>query len=111
MRLSMTRLWIFGLAIAPALHAQFSSGSTGSDGALNLTTPGTTVFDPVAMGLNPAGDNIFNFTTINDRAGHDRGDDGRPGAQSLRDLAGLRKRHRRWNPKPFGCQRGAGERV
>jgi len=43
----------------------FSSGSTGSDGALNLTTPGTVVFDPVAMGLNPAGDNIFNFTTIN----------------------------------------------
>ena len=56
----------FGSLLAtPALLAQFSSGSTGSDGALNLTTAGTVLFDPVAMGLDPAGDNIFNFTTIN----------------------------------------------
>jgi hypothetical protein len=49
-----------------AVSAQtFSSGSTGSDNALNFTTPGTIDFDPVALGLNPAGDNIFNFTTIN----------------------------------------------
>ncbi len=47
----------------------FISGSTGSDGALNFTTPGTIDFDPVALGLNPAGDNIFNFTTINIAAG------------------------------------------
>jgi hypothetical protein len=65
MKLSLTRLLVFALMITPVLRAQFSSGSTGSDGALNVTTPGTFVFDPVALGLNPAGDNIFNFTTIN----------------------------------------------
>src|SRR2546427_5363408 len=45
----------------------FSSGSNGSDGALNLTTPGTVIFDPKSFNppLNPAGDNVFNFTTIN----------------------------------------------
>ncbi len=59
-------LWAsLALALTPAAQAQFSSGSTGSDGALNLTTGGTVIFDPVAMGLNPAGDNVFNFTTIN----------------------------------------------
>ncbi len=47
----------------------FSSGSNGSDGALNFITPGTINFDPVALGLNPAGDNIFNFTTVNIGAG------------------------------------------
>jgi hypothetical protein len=65
MRPSLTRLLALALAITPALHAQFSSGSTGSDGALSYTTAGTTyTFDPVALGLNPAGDNVFNFTTI-----------------------------------------------
>lgn len=45
----------------------FSSGSTGSDGALNYTTPGTYYFNPKAFNppLDPAGDNVFNFTTIN----------------------------------------------
>jgi hypothetical protein len=45
----------------------FNSGSNGSDGALNLTTPGTIIFDPKSFSppLNPAGDNVFNFTTIN----------------------------------------------
>ena len=43
----------------------FNSGSNGSDGALNLTTPGLVVFDPAALNLNAAGDNVFNFTTIN----------------------------------------------
>ena len=52
------------LGAAPAF-AQFSSGSTGKDGALSFTTPGTVVFDPVAMGIDASGDNIFNFTTIN----------------------------------------------
>src|SRR5437879_5638203 len=47
----------------------FSSGSTGADGALNLTTPGTIVFDPAALGLNPAVPNVFNFTTINIASG------------------------------------------
>ena len=49
------------------LKAQtFSSGSTGADGALTYTTPGIYVFDPTKFTppLNPAGDNIFNFTTI-----------------------------------------------
>jgi hypothetical protein len=45
----------------------FNSGSNGSDGALNLTTPGTIIFNPKSFNppLDPAGDNIFNFTTIN----------------------------------------------
>lgn len=44
----------------------FSSGSNGSDGALNLTTPGTIMFDPRAFSppLDPDGDNIYHFTTI-----------------------------------------------
>lgn len=48
----------------PALGQTFESGSTGADGALNLTTPGTIVFDPVALGLADDGDNVFQFTTI-----------------------------------------------
>lgn len=49
----------------------FSSGSNGSDGALNLTTPGTILFDPKSFNppLDPDGDNIFHFTTINIAAG------------------------------------------
>lgn len=45
----------------------YNSGSNGSDGALNLTTPGTIIFDPKSFNppLNPAGDNVYNFTTIN----------------------------------------------
>jgi hypothetical protein len=64
-------LWVLcasGVARAQA----FSSGSNGSDGALDLTgTPsGTTVeFDPVALGKDPEKDNIFHFTTITIPAG------------------------------------------
>jgi hypothetical protein len=49
----------------------FNSGSTGSDGALNLTTPGTIIFDPKSFNppLDPAGDNVYNFTTINIASG------------------------------------------
>ena len=49
----------------------FSSGSTGADGALTYLTPGTYNFDPKSFNppLNPAGDNVFNFTTINIAAG------------------------------------------
>ena len=43
---------------------QFSSGSTGADGPLNINAPGVTYLDPKAMKIDPAGDNIFNFTTI-----------------------------------------------
>jgi hypothetical protein len=63
------------VAMCASLHAQtFSSGSNGSDGALNLTTPGTYLFDPndvTTFGrvLNPAGDGIYNFTTINIASG------------------------------------------
>ena len=42
----------------------FSSGSTGADGPLNLTTPGTVYFNPTALNLHPAVENVFNFTTI-----------------------------------------------
>ena len=49
----------------------FSSGSTGADGALDysaiLPKGGTLLFDPTKFNppLDPAGDNVFNFTTIN----------------------------------------------
>jgi hypothetical protein len=69
MRSVLTGLFLLALAIAPAARAQFSSGSTGSDGALNFTTAGTYTFDPQVLGLDPAGDNVFNFTTINIAAG------------------------------------------
>jgi hypothetical protein len=67
-------LLAFGLCFIEGAYSQgppFSSNSTGSDGALNLTTPGTIYFDPKSFTppLNPAGDNIFNFTTINIAAG------------------------------------------
>ena len=64
-------LLVFVLCSASVCLAQgqqtFNSGSNGSDGALNLTTPGTIIFDPKSFNppLNPAGDNVFNFTTIN----------------------------------------------
>ena len=60
-------LSLSGLILSPRAGAQiqqFSSGSTGADGALNITTPGVTYLDPKAMNLDPEGDNIFNFTTI-----------------------------------------------
>ena len=59
------------LAGVPVALGQFSSGSNGSDGALNLTTPGTIVFDPKTFNpaLDPDGDNIYHFTTINIGAG------------------------------------------
>jgi hypothetical protein len=67
-RLTFAAIVAFAGAL-PAFPQAFSSGSTGSDGALNFNTPGVVVFDPVALGLDPAGDNIFNFTTINIAAG------------------------------------------
>jgi hypothetical protein len=69
MRSALTGLFLLALAVAPAARAQFSSGSTGSDGALTYTTAGTYTFDPQVLGLDPAGDNIFNFTTINIASG------------------------------------------
>src|SRR6266849_6241281 len=57
--------------IALSQTQTFNSGSNGSDGALNITAPGTYVFDPKSFSppLNPAGDNVFNFTTINIASG------------------------------------------
>jgi hypothetical protein len=56
------------LGLASLLPAQtFSSGSTGADGAYSPTVTGD--FDPVALGIDAAGDNVFNFTTINIPAG------------------------------------------
>ncbi len=55
------------LIVAGALPAQtFDSGSDESDGALDLTTPGTVDFDPATFvpPLDPDGDNIYHFTTI-----------------------------------------------
>lgn len=49
----------------------FTSGSTGADGALDysvlLPNGGVAVFDPTKFNppLDPSGDNVFNFTTIN----------------------------------------------
>lgn len=53
-----------GLGVLPAA-AQFSSGSSGSDGALTIPdNAGIVIFDPVALGIDTDGDNIFHFTTI-----------------------------------------------
>jgi hypothetical protein len=62
----MTRSYlILAFAALPAmLQAQFSSGSTGSDGALNLTTSGTVTLDPTTL-PNQCANNVCNFTTIN----------------------------------------------
>src|SRR5206468_12349996 len=47
----------------------FSSGSTGHEGALNITASGVTYFDPSVMNLNTVVPGIFNFTTINVASG------------------------------------------
>jgi hypothetical protein len=62
-----TLLTLLLLAALTPAHSQYSnSGSTGADGALFFTTPGTTLFDPAAFTppLNPAANNIFHFTSI-----------------------------------------------
>lgn len=65
-------LFLIGITTSFRVGAQiqvFSSGSTGADGALSITAPGVTYLDPKAMNIDPEGDNIFNFTTINIAAG------------------------------------------
>lgn len=66
---SIFRTWIaiaIALLVWPVSFGQtFESGSNGSDGALDLTTPGTVIFNPITLGLDPDGDHIFHFTTIN----------------------------------------------
>lgn len=56
------------LAIPGSIMAQVCN-STGADGALIYNAAGTYEFDPVAAGLNAAGDNVFHFTSINIGAG------------------------------------------
>ena len=53
------------VTIGPA-HA-FTSGSDGSDGALEITEPGVQEFDPASFDppLDPDGDNVYHFTSIN----------------------------------------------
>ena len=68
------RFVLLALAVLPAAaQPSFNSGSTGADGALNITGASGTVvtFDPKSFNppLDPAADNIFNFTTINIAAG------------------------------------------
>jgi len=70
----MFALIIAALAVlfsrTPLVQAQtFNCGSTGADGALNVTTPGTYDFYPGNTQLfpspvDPEGDNIYHFTTI-----------------------------------------------
>lgn len=67
---AMKYMILFSLTLAVfsvlAAAQTFSSGSTGSDGALNFSTPGTYTFDPKSYNpsLDPANDGVFNFTTI-----------------------------------------------
>lgn len=72
-RNNVVRSWLLILIAVLAFTinaaAQFSSGSTGADGALDYSnvTPGSTViFDPTQFTAapHPAGQNIYNFTTI-----------------------------------------------
>jgi hypothetical protein len=50
------------LLLAPIASRAQSCNSSGADGAYSPTASG--VFDPVALGLNAAGDNVFNFTSV-----------------------------------------------
>jgi hypothetical protein len=61
-----TKPLLYLLLIGAAYAQPFSSGSTGADGALTLTTPGTVTFDPRTFNppLNPSGNNIYQFTAI-----------------------------------------------
>ncbi|HUB79746.1 MAG TPA: hypothetical protein VMB03_13160 [Bryobacteraceae bacterium] len=61
----MTRSYlILVLAALPAVvQAQFSSGSTNSDGALDLEASGTVTLDPTTL-PNQCANNVCNFTTI-----------------------------------------------
>jgi hypothetical protein len=61
------RFSIIVFASTALLQAQWTgSGSTGADGALNLTTPGIVVFDPRSFDspLKSSDENIYNFTSI-----------------------------------------------
>ncbi len=65
------RLYCLLAAIVPAYPQFAGSGSNGSDGALELTTPGEIRFDPSAVkpSMNPAHDGVYHFTSIYIAAG------------------------------------------
>ncbi len=78
MPIRISKSWFCMAIVAVMLslnaNAQFSSGSTGADGALdfsNLPSGSTVVFDPskFTAAPHPPGQNTFNFTTINIPAG------------------------------------------
>jgi len=76
MKARFSHLLLIALLLAGFASAQgtFLSGSNGNDGALDYSkvASGTYNFDPATFGpqpLDPSGDNIFNFTTINIPAG------------------------------------------
>jgi hypothetical protein len=59
---SLSNCLLFFVCWSAARAQSFSSGSTGADGALTITAPGVTVFDPTKYA--PRSANIYNFTTI-----------------------------------------------
>jgi hypothetical protein len=63
MRYTIASVLPLALLLAPVASWAQSCMSTGADGAYSPTTSGN--FDPVALGLNAAGDNVFNFTSVN----------------------------------------------
>ena len=70
--MGLGRLWaVLILAVGsftlPAGAQTFDSTSDGSDGA--YTPVASEVFDPVALGLDLDGDNVFQFTTVTIPAG------------------------------------------
>ena len=72
MAIALMFLAIALLSFEQPVQAQgFNSGSTGADGALNLTTPGTIIFDPRSFNppLDQDGDNVYHFTTISIASG------------------------------------------
>ncbi len=68
---SVTLALVVLVGVGGAQAQSFTSGSTGADGALDFSgvAPGTTViFDPAALRdprLDPEGDSVYHFTTIN----------------------------------------------
>src|SRR5712691_7785054 len=63
-RMGMVAAVLTMAAVSVVRGQTFSSGSTGVDGALTLTTPATVIFDPFALGIDVDVVNVFNFTTI-----------------------------------------------
>jgi hypothetical protein len=68
MRVLLSAILLFCSRAEAQPGTTFSSGSTGVDGALNITAPGVSYFNPAAMNLTK-NTNVFNFTTITIAAG------------------------------------------